>query len=57
MRLAAPHPTPRSPRWIIPIGRPFDAATKSPQNQAVAKDPMSFAKGKVKVIVAESDGE
>jgi uncharacterized protein (TIGR02118 family) len=33
----------------------FDAAMKSPQNQAVAKDLMSFAKGKVKVLVAESD--
>jgi uncharacterized protein (TIGR02118 family) len=33
----------------------FDAAMKSPQNQAVAKDLMSFAKGKVKVLIAESD--
>jgi uncharacterized protein (TIGR02118 family) len=40
-----------------PDRQTFDAAMKSPQNQAVAKDLMSFAKGKVKVIVAESDGE
>jgi uncharacterized protein (TIGR02118 family) len=33
----------------------FDAAMKSPQNQAVAKDLMNFAKGKVKVLVAQSD--
>ncbi len=32
----------------------FDAAMKSSQNQAVAKDLMSFAKGKVRVLVAES---
>ena len=32
----------------------FDAAMKSSENQAVAKDLMSFAKGKVKVLVAES---
>jgi hypothetical protein len=35
----------------------FDAAMKSSENQAVAKDLMSFAKGKVKVLVAESDEE
>jgi uncharacterized protein (TIGR02118 family) len=34
----------------------FDAAMKSSENQAVAKDLMSF-KGKVKVLVAESDEE
>ncbi len=32
----------------------FDIAMKSSENQAVAKDLMSFAKGKVKVLVAES---
>jgi uncharacterized protein (TIGR02118 family) len=33
----------------------FDAAMKSAENQAVAKDLMSFAKDRVKVLVAESD--
>jgi hypothetical protein len=32
----------------------FDIAMKSSENQAVAKDLMSFAKGKVRVLVAES---
>jgi uncharacterized protein (TIGR02118 family) len=32
----------------------FDAAMKSPENRAVGKDLMSFAKGKVKVLIAES---
>jgi len=32
----------------------FDIAMKSSENQAVAKDLMSFAKGKVKMLVAES---
>ena len=32
----------------------LDAAMKSSENQAVGKDLMSFAKGKVKVLVAES---
>lgn len=32
----------------------FDAAIKSPENRAVGKDLMSFAKGKVKVLIAES---
>jgi uncharacterized protein (TIGR02118 family) len=33
----------------------FEAAMKSSQNQAVAKDLMSFANGKVKVLIAESN--
>ena len=33
----------------------FDAAMKSSENQAVGKDLMSFAKGKVKVLIAQSD--
>src|SRR5258708_39104240 len=33
----------------------FDVAMKSSESQAVAKDLMSFAKDKVKVLVAESD--
>ena len=32
----------------------FDAAMKSPENQAVGQDLMSFAKGKVRVVVADS---
>jgi len=32
----------------------FDAAMKSAENRAVGKDLMSFAKGKVKVLIAES---
>lgn len=32
----------------------FDAAMKSPENQAVAQDLMSFAKGKVRIVVADS---
>jgi uncharacterized protein (TIGR02118 family) len=37
-----------------PDRKTFDVAMKSSENQAVAKDLMSFAKGKVKVLVAES---
>ena len=33
----------------------FEAAMKRSQNQAVAKDLMSFANGKVKVLIAESN--
>jgi len=33
----------------------FDAAMKSSENQAVGKDLMSFAKGKVKVLIAQGD--
>jgi hypothetical protein len=33
----------------------LDAAMKSSENQAVGKDLMSFAKGKVKVLIAQSD--
>jgi hypothetical protein len=33
----------------------FDAAMRSPENQAVAADLRSFAKDKVKVLVAESE--
>jgi uncharacterized protein (TIGR02118 family) len=32
----------------------FDAAMKSPENAAVGQDLMSFAKGKVRVVVADS---
>jgi uncharacterized protein (TIGR02118 family) len=32
----------------------FDAAMKSPENQAVGQDLMSFAKGKVRVLVTDS---
>jgi len=32
----------------------FDAAMRSPENQAVGQDLMSFAKGKVRVVVADS---
>ena len=32
----------------------FDVAMKSPENQAVGQDLMSFAKGKVRVVVADS---
>ena len=32
----------------------FDAAMKSPENRAVGKDLMSFARGKVKVLIADS---
>ena len=32
----------------------FDAAMKSPENEAVGQDLMSFAKGKVTVVVADS---
>jgi uncharacterized protein (TIGR02118 family) len=32
----------------------FDAAMKSPENEAVGQDLMSFAKGKVRVVVADS---
>ena|ERR1022692_1882787 len=32
----------------------FEAAMKSPENQAVGEDLMSFAKGKVMVVVADS---
>ena len=32
----------------------FDGAMKSPENRAVGKDLMSFARGKVKVLIAES---
>jgi uncharacterized protein (TIGR02118 family) len=32
----------------------FDAAMKSPENRAVGKDLMSFAKGKVKVLIADN---
>jgi uncharacterized protein (TIGR02118 family) len=32
----------------------FDAAMKSPENQAVGQDLVSFAKGKVSVFVADS---
>jgi uncharacterized protein (TIGR02118 family) len=32
----------------------FDAAMKSPENQAVGQDLMSFAKGKVRVVAADS---
>jgi uncharacterized protein (TIGR02118 family) len=32
----------------------FDAAMKSPENQAVGRDLVSFAKGKVSVFVADS---
>jgi uncharacterized protein (TIGR02118 family) len=37
-----------------PDPQTFEAAMKSSENQAVAADLMSFAKGKVKVLVAES---
>ena len=33
----------------------FEAAMRSPENQAVADDLTGFAKGKVKVLVAESE--
>jgi uncharacterized protein (TIGR02118 family) len=33
----------------------FDAAMRSPENQAVAADLMNFAKDKVKVLVAEGE--
>lgn len=32
----------------------FEAAMKSPENQAVGQDLMSFAKGKVRIVVADS---
>jgi uncharacterized protein (TIGR02118 family) len=32
----------------------FDAAMKSPENQAAGQDLMSFAKGKVRILVADS---
>jgi uncharacterized protein (TIGR02118 family) len=32
----------------------FDAAMRSPENQAVGQDLMSFAKGKVSVVIADS---
>jgi uncharacterized protein (TIGR02118 family) len=32
----------------------FDAAMKSPENQAVGQDLMTFAKGRVRVVVADS---
>jgi uncharacterized protein (TIGR02118 family) len=32
----------------------FDAAMKSPENQALGQDLMSFAKGRVRVLVADS---
>jgi uncharacterized protein (TIGR02118 family) len=35
----------------------FDAAMRIPENHAVAADLMSFAKDKVKVLVAESQDE
>jgi uncharacterized protein (TIGR02118 family) len=34
--------------------RTFEAAMKSPENQAVAEDLVRFAKGKVKVLVADA---
>jgi uncharacterized protein (TIGR02118 family) len=39
---------------VYPDRETFDAAMKSPENRAVGKDLMSFAKGKVKVLIAES---
>ena len=38
-----------------PDKKTFEAAMKSPENQAVAEDLMRFAKGKVKVLVADSE--
>jgi uncharacterized protein (TIGR02118 family) len=32
----------------------FDAAMKSPENQAAGQDLMTFAKGKARVLVADS---
>ena len=37
-----------------PDQKTFEAAMRSPENQAVAADLISFAEGKVKVLVAES---
>src|SRR6266850_7657106 len=38
-----------------PDKKTFEAAMRSPENQAVAGDLIRFAKGKVKVLVAESE--
>jgi hypothetical protein len=32
----------------------FDTAMKSPENKAVGQDLMGFAKGKVRILVADS---
>jgi uncharacterized protein (TIGR02118 family) len=49
-----------TPRYVLiaemtyPSRAVFDAAMKSPENQAAGQDLMSFAKGKVTVLVADS---
>jgi uncharacterized protein (TIGR02118 family) len=48
------------PRYVLiaemtyPDRMTFDAAMKSPENQAAGQDLMSFAKGKVRIVVADS---
>jgi uncharacterized protein (TIGR02118 family) len=48
------------PRYVLiaemtyPNRAAFDAAMKSPENQAAGQDLMTFAKGKVTVVVADS---
>ena len=49
-----------TPAWVLiaemtyPDRATFEAAMKSPENQAVGQDLMSFAKGKVRVVVTDS---
>jgi uncharacterized protein (TIGR02118 family) len=49
-----------SPAYVLiaemtyPDRATFDAAMRSPENQAAGQDLMSFAKGKVRVLVTES---